>query len=99
MCITTDTACARCRARIGTKLFALYPDDTVVCYKVTSPLSVSTSSSFLKLAVVLSFTFLIFINLLILFVLQIAKNLACGHWCSARVYMGSTLAHSLGKTL
>jgi hypothetical protein len=34
VCITNETACANCRARIGTKLFALYPNDCVVCYKV-----------------------------------------------------------------
>ena len=34
VCITTDTICGRCRARIGTKLFVLFPDDSIVCYKV-----------------------------------------------------------------
>lgn len=34
VCITDDTTCGRCRARIGTKLFVLFPDDSIVCYKV-----------------------------------------------------------------
>ncbi|KAG0575358.1 hypothetical protein KC19_VG339500 [Ceratodon purpureus] len=33
VCITDDTTCGRCRARIGTKLFVLFPDDSIVCYK------------------------------------------------------------------
>ena len=96
VCITTDTACARCRARIGTKLFALYPDDTVVCYKVSSP---SVCQLRVHFCCSPFFHLPYFSNLLVLIVLQIPKNLACGHWCSARGYMGSTLAQSLGKTL
>lgn len=34
VCVTDDTTCGRCRARIGTKLFVLFPDDSIVCYKV-----------------------------------------------------------------
>jgi len=33
VCITDDTICGRCHARIGTKLFVLYPDNSIVCYK------------------------------------------------------------------
>lgn len=32
--INDETLCDSCHARLGTKLFAMYPDDTVVCYKV-----------------------------------------------------------------
>ncbi|KAK4491348.1 hypothetical protein RD792_002084 [Penstemon davidsonii] len=31
--INDDSICDSCHARLGTKLFAIYPDDTVVCYK------------------------------------------------------------------
>ncbi|XP_024018342.1 transforming growth factor-beta receptor-associated protein 1 [Morus notabilis] len=31
--INDETLCDSCHARLGTKLFAMYPDDTVVCYK------------------------------------------------------------------
>lgn len=31
--INDETVCDSCHARLGTKLFAMYPDDTVVCYK------------------------------------------------------------------
>lgn len=34
--ITEETLCDSCHSRLGTKLFAMYPDDTVVCYKVGS---------------------------------------------------------------
>jgi hypothetical protein len=34
VCITADSTCGSCGARIGTKLFALYPDESVFCYKV-----------------------------------------------------------------
>lgn len=37
VCITDDTICGHCHARIGTKLFVLYPDDSIVCYKVLWP--------------------------------------------------------------
>ncbi|KAL2652733.1 hypothetical protein R1flu_020861 [Riccia fluitans] len=33
VCITVDTVCGSCSARIGTKLFALYPNDMIFCYK------------------------------------------------------------------
>ncbi|OAE25533.1 hypothetical protein AXG93_1543s1500 [Marchantia polymorpha subsp. ruderalis] len=33
VCITADTVCGSCNARIGTKLFALYPNDMIFCYK------------------------------------------------------------------
>lgn len=32
--INDDSVCDSCHARLGTKLFAMYPDDTIVCYKV-----------------------------------------------------------------
>lgn len=32
--INDESLCDSCHARLGTKLFALYPDDSVVCYKV-----------------------------------------------------------------
>ncbi|KAG6398140.1 hypothetical protein SASPL_139593 [Salvia splendens] len=31
--INDETTCDSCHARLGTKLFATYPDDAVVCYK------------------------------------------------------------------
>lgn len=34
VCITADSTCGSCGARIGTKLFALYPDESIFCYKV-----------------------------------------------------------------
>jgi len=35
--IDDESLCDSCDARLGTKLFAMYPDDTVVCYKVSCP--------------------------------------------------------------
>ncbi|KAK3037099.1 hypothetical protein RJ639_029941 [Escallonia herrerae] len=32
--INDECLCDSCHARLGTKLFAMYPDDTIVCYKV-----------------------------------------------------------------
>ncbi|KAJ1427930.1 Vacuolar sorting protein 39/Transforming growth factor beta receptor-associated domain 1 [Sesbania bispinosa] len=32
--INDESLCDSCNARLGTKLFAMYPDDTVVCYKI-----------------------------------------------------------------
>ena len=32
--INDESLCDSCLARLGTKLFAMYPDDTIVCYKV-----------------------------------------------------------------
>ena len=32
--INDESLCYSCHSRLGTKLFAMYPDDTVVCYKV-----------------------------------------------------------------
>lgn len=32
--INDESTCDSCYARLGTKLFAMYPDDSVVCYKV-----------------------------------------------------------------
>lgn len=32
--INEESLCDSCHARLGTKLFAMYPDDTIVCYKV-----------------------------------------------------------------
>lgn len=34
--INDESLCDSCHARLGTKLFAMYPDDSVVCYKVDS---------------------------------------------------------------
>lgn len=34
MQLTDESICDSCRARLGTKLFAMYPDDSVVCYRV-----------------------------------------------------------------
>ncbi|KAG8643565.1 hypothetical protein MANES_11G052180v8 [Manihot esculenta] len=34
--INDESLCDSCHARLGTKLFAMYPDDTIVCYKVVS---------------------------------------------------------------
>lgn len=34
--INDESTCDSCHARLGTKLFAMYPDDSVVCYKVCS---------------------------------------------------------------
>lgn len=31
--INDESLCDSCHARLGTKLFAMYPDDTIVCYK------------------------------------------------------------------
>ncbi|XP_047330335.1 vacuolar sorting protein 3 [Impatiens glandulifera] len=31
--INDESICDSCHARLGTKLFAMYPDDTIVCYK------------------------------------------------------------------
>ncbi|CAD6273374.1 unnamed protein product [Miscanthus lutarioriparius] len=31
--LTDESICDSCRARLGTKLFAMYPDDSVVCYR------------------------------------------------------------------
>lgn len=33
--INEETLCDSCHSRLGTKLFAMYPDDSVVCYKVS----------------------------------------------------------------
>ena len=35
--LTDESICDSCRARLGTKLFVMYPDDSVVCYRVTRP--------------------------------------------------------------
>ena len=32
--LTDESICDSCRARLGTKLFVMYPDDSVVCYRV-----------------------------------------------------------------
>lgn len=34
MQLTDESICDSCRARLGTKLFVMYPDDSVVCYRV-----------------------------------------------------------------
>ncbi|KAK1314503.1 hypothetical protein QJS10_CPA06g01500 [Acorus calamus] len=43
--INDECVCDSCRARLGTKLFAMYPDDSVVCYKCYRRQGESTSSS------------------------------------------------------
>ncbi|KAL5985479.1 hypothetical protein ACLOJK_027463 [Asimina triloba] len=43
--INDESICDSCHARLGTKLFAMYPDDTVVCYKCFRRLGDSTSIS------------------------------------------------------
>lgn len=39
--INDESLCDSCFARLGTKLFAMYPDDTIVCYKVSLQPSIS----------------------------------------------------------
>lgn len=58
VCITADTVCGSCNARIGTKLFALYPNDMIFCYKVGSFFIFLTLSSRDLLIVVLLFMLL-----------------------------------------
>ncbi|CAH8392427.1 unnamed protein product [Eruca vesicaria subsp. sativa] len=41
--ITDESLCDSCFARLGTKLFAMYPDDTIVCYKCYRRLGESKS--------------------------------------------------------
>ncbi|XVF25342.1 hypothetical protein REPUB_Repub13aG0205000 [Reevesia pubescens] len=41
--INDESLCYSCHARLGTKLFAMYPDDTVVCYKCFRRQDESTS--------------------------------------------------------
>ncbi|KAL5545223.1 hypothetical protein UlMin_009007 [Ulmus minor] len=43
--INDESLCDSCHARLGTKLFAMYPDDTIVCYKCFRRLGESTSVS------------------------------------------------------
>ncbi|XP_059316452.1 vacuolar sorting protein 3 isoform X1 [Lycium ferocissimum] len=43
--INADSVCDSCHARLGTKLFAMYPDDTIVCYKCFRRQGESTSVS------------------------------------------------------
>ncbi|CAI0422184.1 unnamed protein product [Linum tenue] len=43
--ISDESLCDSCHARLGTKLFAMYPDDTVVCYKCYRRQGESTSVS------------------------------------------------------
>ncbi|MCL7042047.1 hypothetical protein MKW94_022037 [Papaver nudicaule] len=43
--INDESSCDSCHARLGTKLFAMYPDDSVVCYKCYRRLGESTSVS------------------------------------------------------
>lgn len=35
--INEESLCHSCHARLGTKLTAMYPEDTIVCYKVCWP--------------------------------------------------------------
>lgn len=42
--INDESLCDSCHARLGTKLFAMYPDDTIVCYKVGCYLSLLVPS-------------------------------------------------------
>ncbi|XP_057545344.1 vacuolar sorting protein 3 isoform X1 [Amaranthus tricolor] len=41
--INDESLCDSCHARLGTKLFAMYPDDSIVCYKCSRRLGESTS--------------------------------------------------------
>lgn len=41
--INDESLCDSCHARLGTKLFAMYPDDTIVCYKCYRRQGESTS--------------------------------------------------------
>ncbi|CAH9145690.1 unnamed protein product [Cuscuta epithymum] len=41
--INDESLCDSCHARLGTKLFAMYPDDTIVCYKCFRRRGESTS--------------------------------------------------------
>ncbi|KAG8385151.1 hypothetical protein BUALT_Bualt03G0011900 [Buddleja alternifolia] len=41
--INDESVCDSCHARLGTKLFAMYPDDTIVCYKCYRRQGESTS--------------------------------------------------------
>ncbi|KAJ9563211.1 hypothetical protein OSB04_008371 [Centaurea solstitialis] len=41
--INDESQCDSCHARLGTKLFAMYPDDTIVCYKCFRRQGESTS--------------------------------------------------------
>ncbi|XP_021866697.2 vacuolar sorting protein 3 isoform X1 [Spinacia oleracea] len=41
--LNDDSLCDSCHARLGTKLFAMYPDDSIVCYKCFRRLGESTS--------------------------------------------------------
>lgn len=41
--INDESLCDSCHARLGTKLFAMYPDDTIVCYKCFRRQGQSTS--------------------------------------------------------
>lgn len=43
--INDESFCDSCHARLGTKLFAMYPDDTIVCYKCFRRQGESTSVS------------------------------------------------------
>ncbi|KAI3971896.1 hypothetical protein MKX01_025636 [Papaver californicum] len=43
--INDESSCDSCHARLGTKLFAMYPDDSIVCYKCYRRQGESTSVS------------------------------------------------------
>ncbi|PKA64379.1 hypothetical protein AXF42_Ash009601 [Apostasia shenzhenica] len=42
--INDESVCNSCHTRLGTKLFAMYPDDSIVCYKCYRRLGESTSA-------------------------------------------------------
>lgn len=42
--INDESVCNSCHSRLGTKLFAMYPDDSIVCYKCYRRLGESTSA-------------------------------------------------------
>lgn len=42
--ISDENICDSCHARLGTKLFAMYPDDSIVCYKCYRRLGESVSA-------------------------------------------------------
>ena len=51
--INDESLCDSCHARLGTKLFAMYPDDTIVCYKVSNvDLSLHTEDDFFLLILI-----------------------------------------------
>lgn len=70
--INDESLCDSCNARLGTKLFAMYPDDCVVCYKVW------LSSSQLMLEIeLLSLPFMSRPYLLCFYAVGLLPNVTC----------------------